>query len=328
MSHYYRLYGLSVNSSRKIELLDDVLPSTVDLYVTWVRTTMWIPDTSLVWQQVLTRQLRKKERIHFYSAESPFGIHLRISFTTRHGNLVVLIHPDKINVTIVHSDDEPESNMDSFFVGVISGCIMRLKGLLCLHGSVVNIDGEAVVLVGKKKSGKSTTAKAFANLGFKVLSDDIAVIKFIDGDFFVEPGYPKVRLRPQPLTVFYPDIAYEFVSVYSHRDSKYSDLGESFWGTPLKLGAIYLLDEDNDADGIPFVKPTSAERLVYLHSNTFASYVLSPPEQKKEFELLGRLAVETPVKHLHFSRNVKLVYQQCEVILSDLKKPKGESPDN
>ena len=299
MNYYYRIYGLSVSSSRKIELLDELPVSGVDLAFTWTTEPASTPDAGLVWQRITTRQLESKERTLFFSAQSEAGTYFKISFTTDHGHLLVLLDPGKTNVYIIHNQDEPASNMDSFFVGVILGCIMRLRGLLCLHGSVINIDGEAVILVGKKKSGKSTTAKAFSKLGFKVLSDDIAVIKCIDGDFFVEPGYPKVRLRPQPLMVFYPDITDDFVSVYSHRDSKYSDLGDSFWSTPLKLGAIYLLDETGETDEAPFVKPASAERLVHLHSNTFAGYILSPQEQKQEFEVLGQLSVRIPVKHLN-----------------------------
>ena len=324
MNHYYRIYGLSVSSSRKIELLDELPASGVDLAFTWTTEPASTPDAELVWQRITTRQLESKERTLFFSAGSEAGTYFKISFTTDHGHLLVLLDPGKTNVYIIHNQDEPASNMDSFFVGVILGCIMRLRGLLCLHGSVINIDGEAVILVGKKKSGKSTTAKAFSKLGFKVLSDDIAVIKCIGGDFFVEPGYPKVRLRPQPLMVFYPDITDDFVSVYSHRDSKYSDLGDSFWRTPLKLGAIYLLDETGETDETPFVKPASAERLVHLHSNTFAGYILSPQEQKQEFEVLGQLSVRIPVKHLHFSRNVKLVYEQCEVMLADFKEIRSQ----
>ena len=325
MNHYYRIYGLSVGSSRKINLLDELQASGIDLSFTWTTEPASTPDADLVWQRITTRQLESKERTLFFRAESAHGTYFKISFTTDHGHLLVLLDPGKTKVYVIHSKNETESNMDSFFVGAIIGCIMRLRGLLCHHGSVINIDGQAVILVGKKKSGKSTTAKAFSKLGFKVLSDDIAVIKYIHGDFFVEPGYPKVRLRPQPLMVFYPDITYDFVSVYSHRDSKYSDLGDSFWDTPLKLGAIYLLNEAGETDEASFVKPASAERLVHLHSNTFAGYILSPQEQKQEFEALGLLSIKIPVKHLHINRNVTQVYQQCEVILSDLKEIRSQN---
>lgn len=321
MTHYYNIYGLSVRSSRKIELLNELAePSSVDLSVTWSSAQVSIPDMALVWQPVVTRQLSTKGRISFFSAESASGIYLKLTFITAHGDLSVLMDPDKKNVWIIHSNTEPVSNMNSLFVGSILGCILRLRGTLCLHGSVINIDGQAVILTGKKKSGKSTTATAFSRLGYKVMADDIAVINEVNGDFFVQPGYAKVRLRPQPLEVFYPENTYEFDSVYSHRDSKYSDLKGSFHNTPLRLGAIYLLSETEETDGVPFVKSTSAERLVQLHSNTFAGYVLSASQRKAEFEMLGRLSLKVPVKYLHFGRNVKLVYQQCGVMLDDLKK--------
>jgi len=321
MTHFYNIYGLSVSSSRKIELLNELVkPSLVDLSVTWASERAAIPNAGLFWHRVITRQLSAKQRILFFSAESNSGTYLKLTFITAHGDLSVLMDPDKKNVWIIHSDTEPVSNMNSLFVGSILGCILRLRGILCLHGSVINIDGQAVIFTGKKKSGKSTTATAFSRLGYKVMADDIAVINEANGNFVVQPGYAKVRLRPQPLEVFYPENTYAFDSVYSHRDSKYSDLAGSFHSTPLKLGAIYLLGETEETDGAPFVTPTSAERLVQLHSNTFAGYVLTPDQQKAEFEILGRLSLKVQVKHLHFGRNVKLVYQQCSVVLDDFKK--------
>lgn len=327
MSHYYQIYGLKIKSSRIIDLLPEQPGCIVDLDIEWTTHDNDVPGKRSEWQPIITRQLQKKERLAFFRYDSAEGSYFKICYNTKFGNIAVVIDPTKRNVWIIHDKEIAYSYLNSLFVGSILGCILRLKGILCFHGSVVNIDGQAVVLTGKKQSGKSTTAKAFANLGFKVLSDDIAVINILNGYFFVQPGYPKVRLRPKPLEFFYPDEHHNFVSMYSHRDSKYSDLNDSFWDTPLPLGAIYILGETEETDGRPYVAPISAERIIHLHSNTFAGYIVTADLQKQEFETIGQVAKKIPVQYLHFGRNVKLVYQQCDAILKDQKQLNGANAE-
>jgi hypothetical protein len=291
----------------------------VDLSVEWSVEVENIPELPLEWLQVTTRQLQSKKRISFFCASTTEGEYFRIRFTTEFGQVSAVLDPAKKRLWILYDERISHSHLNSFFAGSILGCVLRLKGVVCFHGSVINIEGQAVILIGKKKSGKSTTATAFSKLGFKVLSDDIAVISVIGDEFFVEPGYAKVRLRPKPLELFYPDSDYNFVSVYSHRESKYSDLNDNFWNTPLPLGAIYILGETEGINDHPFVRSISAERLIHLHSNTFVSYIVTPDLQKQEFKTLAQISTKVPVKHLHFGRNVELVYLQCETILKDLK---------
>ncbi|HEY9000088.1 MAG TPA: hypothetical protein VIM89_01955 [Mucilaginibacter sp.] len=319
MSHYYKIYGLKIKSSREIDLLYEQPECDIDLSVDWIFDTENASEPTSEWEQLTTRQLQTKNRISFFRSRTAEGEYVKICFKTEFGQLAAILDPAKKNLWIFHNERIPQSHMNSFFVGSILGCVLRLKGILCFHGSVINIDGQAVVLIGKKKSGKSTTASAFSKLGFKVLSDDIAVISMIGEEFFVEPGYAKVRLRPKPLKLFYPDNNYNFVSVYSHRDSRYSDLNDSFWDTCLPLGAIYVLGETEGPNDRPFVTTISAERIIHLHSNTFVSYIITPDLQKQEFNALAQIAIKIPVQHLHFGHNVELVYLQCEAILEDFK---------
>jgi hypothetical protein len=322
MSHYYQIYGLKIKSSRAIDLLPEQPGCIADLDVKWITDGVEAPNSSLNWQPVNTQQLQKRERIAFFRSDGVDKGYFKICYDTILGKIIVMIDPAKTNIWILHNTETSYSYLNSLFVGSILGCILRLKGILCFHGSVVNIEGRAVVLTGKKHSGKSTTAKAFAQLGFKVLSDDIAAVNIINGSFYVQPGYPKVRLRPKPLEFFYPDEHHNFVLAYSHRDSKYSDLNQSFWGTPLPLGAIYILGRALETDGPPCVSPISAERIIHLHSNTFAGYVITSDLLKEEFKILGRIASKIPVRYLNFGRDVNLVYQQCETILNDLERLK------
>lgn len=328
MSFHYHIYGLSISSSRPISLLDEKPASSDSTAVIWTTQAAGTPEPTQHWQPALSNDSRPGKRVAFFRAETPEGTYSKIRFITETGMLQAVIAPDKATVWMIHDAQEPESNLDSYFIGTVLGCLLRLKGIVCLHASAVNIGDQAVIFLGRKKSGKSTTAAAFAKLGYKVLSDDISPISIKNDRFYIQPGYPKVRLRPKSLAVIHPDSVkdMEFVSVYSHRDSRYSDIESSFWDTPLPLGAIYVMGETVEVDGIPFIQEIAAERVIHLHANTFGSFVVSPEERKQEFELLSRLATAVPVRLLHFGRNVQLVNLQCEAVINDFARIKKSLP--
>jgi hypothetical protein len=74
--------------------------------------------------------------------------------------------------------------------------VLRLRGIFVLHASAVAIGDRALALAGQPGAGKSTTAAAFALLGYPVLSEDVVPV-FEQGDILVvHAGYPHIRLWP------------------------------------------------------------------------------------------------------------------------------------
>ena len=84
-----------------------------------------------------------------------------------------------------------------YLLGPILGFVLRLRGTLSLHASVVELDRKAIAILGPAGAGKSTLAAAFAMAGHRVLSDDITPVLFDErGRFMAQPGYPRLRLWP------------------------------------------------------------------------------------------------------------------------------------
>ena len=71
------------------------------------------------------------------------------------------------------------------------GVLLHRRGLLVLHGSAVDIGGRAVVLVGHKGAGKSTTAAALVARGHRLLTDDLVAL---DAGGVVLPGPTQMKL--------------------------------------------------------------------------------------------------------------------------------------
>ena len=73
--------------------------------------------------------------------------------------------------------------------------VMRHRGLLVIHASAAVLDEGAVLIAGHSGAGKSTTLAALLKRGFRMLSDDVSVVRFgKDDELEVLPGPARVRL--------------------------------------------------------------------------------------------------------------------------------------
>lgn len=81
-------------------------------------------------------------------------------------------------------------------LGTLLGILLFQRGYLVLHASAVVINGKAVVFVGEKGQGKSTTAAAFFTRGHAALADDVVVLDFGTNPPLVLPGVAQLRLWP------------------------------------------------------------------------------------------------------------------------------------
>ena len=89
----------------------------------------------------------------------------------------------------------PERNVRLFLLGSAFGALLHQRGLLPLHANAVEIGGKAVAFMGESGAGKSTLAAWFHDHGYRVLADDVTVIRFPDDrPPTVAAGLPRLRL--------------------------------------------------------------------------------------------------------------------------------------
>ena len=321
-SHHYKLYGLNLVSNRRLELLSGQTDASPDLIVNWTTDASILEGIHLNWVQVQTKEIRRRRGIFLWRAETGSGSYLKLQFVTETAHIDFLLDPKVERLWIVHSELEPPGDLESYFVGPVMGCVLRLRGTVCLHASVVRIGEHAAAIVGPKKMGKSTTAAVLARLGSQVLSDDMAVLAEKDGHFLVHRGYPQVRLWPAAIASLYPD-AEDLLKVYSDRDKRYVQLHvgaehREFWPGALPLGAIYVLKQMEEGRQ-PYIEPVNAqEKIMTLVLNTFGSYVVTDELRSREFAVLARLCKSVPVRRLNFRHDLENLSAPGQTILNDL----------
>lgn len=211
----------------------------------------------------------------------------------------------------------------TYLLGPILGFIQRIRNIVCLHASAIAISGRAVVLVGNPGSGKSTTAAAFAQQGYAILSDDVVPLVDHDGIFLIQPAYPRIRLWDSSVFALFgsANALPRLVPTHPTWNKRYLDLnqwGYNFQQKPLPLAAIYYLNLRSDNPLCPYIEPMPVqEQLMTLIANTYTNYLLSKDLRAKEFELLGRLVECIPVRQITPSTNLEHLPQLIKIILQD-----------
>lgn len=161
-----------------------------------------------------------------------------------------------------------------YVLGTCIGVLLMQRERLALHGSAVVIGGKAYAFIGESGAGKSTLASAFIRKGFKLLSDDVIAIDFLEDNIpFVMPSYPQQKLWQESLNEFGMQTC-NYRPLFE-RENKYSVPVESnFFPCPLPLAGVFeLIKTENQS--ITLRKIEGLERFRTILNQTFRSSLVN-----------------------------------------------------
>lgn len=217
----------------------------------------------------------------------------------------------------------------TYLVGPVIAFALRLRGFTCLHASSIAISGRAIALLGQPGVGKSTTAAAFARLGYSVLSDDVVFLVDRGSQFLVQPGYPRINLWPDSVRALFgsegalPRITPTWGKSYLPLDQN----GYRFQAAPLPLGAIYMLVAQERGLAAPVLEECApGEAFMALVANTYVNYLLDANMRSREFDVLGRVVANVPVRRMRRAADPSRIFELCESIVADAGKLEREHP--
>ena len=98
--------------------------------------------------------------------------------------------------TITFDRDLPADLEEHLLLDHLLPLVLASRGGVVLHGAVLQLDGRAVVLVGRSGAGKSTLTAFLQQRGWSVGGDDGAVLG-LGEELTAEPTYPTIRLTPE-----------------------------------------------------------------------------------------------------------------------------------
>jgi hypothetical protein len=250
--------------------------------------------------------LDKNHFIFFYSDDLRFAV-------ARDGHEVVGDWPENYSL----------EDAATYLVGPILGFVLRLRGILPLHASCVAVDGRAIALLGAPGAGKSTTAAAFARLGYPIVSEDVVALSERGNSFWVQPGYPRINLWPSSVeTMFGAEDALPVVTpAWGKRFLAVDENGLLFQHEPLPLSAIYFLSVRNSDSQTPVIESVEGMlALMTLVTNTYVNYILDDAMRSREFDVLGRLVLSVPVMSVRPSADSAHLAELCNGIAGHARK--------
>jgi len=217
----------------------------------------------------------------------------------------------------------------TYLLGPVMGFVLRLRGVVCLHASAVVVDDNAIALAGLPGTGKSTTAAAFACVGYPVISDDVVALADRGEQFLVQPGYPRVNLWPDSVRTLFgsQDALPRITPTWDKRYLTLGENGHGFASSPLPLEAIYILDSRDETLAAPIIEELSGkEAFMALAANTYVNYLLDQDMLRTEFDVLGRLVSEIPVRRVCPPAGSPAIFNLCEAIAADAKRVMTRAP--
>lgn len=209
----------------------------------------------------------------------------------------------------------------AYLLGSTLGFVLRLRGITCVHGGAIAVEGRAIALVGPSGAGKSSTTAGFARLGYAVLTDDLAALSERGGRIEVEPAFPRVHLWPQSAQSLFGSWE-SLPRITPAWDKRRLDLdrdGLRFQREPLPLAAVYFLGDRSPRNAAAFEAIGPARALIELISDSHATEFVAGALRAQELDALSRMLAQAPARRVHPCEDLARVPDLCEAILRDFR---------
>src|SRR5215212_5177187 len=149
-----------------------------------------------------------------------------------------------------------ERTIRLFVLGPVLAVLLHQRGHLLLHASAVAVADEAVLFLGDTGWGKSTMAAALYARGYRVVTDDVAVLRTDERCPMLFPGFPQLKLWPEAL-VSLGDAPEKLPRCNPHFEKRARPVSQDFSPEPIPIKRIYVLDKGDTTEILP-LRPQEA----------------------------------------------------------------------
>jgi len=182
------------------------------------------------------------------------------------------------------------SAVSVYLLGSVMGALLHMRDYVPMHASTVLTDKGAILFTGVSGAGKSTIAYALHRRGYKVITDDIAPIKFCKEQLVVYPGYPKFKLWEDSLKIN-RSFDIEKDQIRDSFNKYYVNFSEEIEDKPYPIHKIYHLRTHNDDKILTIEKTKEIDRLKVLTANTYRrAYIKGLKKEIPHFRVKVKLA--------------------------------------
>lgn len=324
----YLAYGLRLDVNRSIPILvSPPVPAEADVSIEF-KGTLPFPYTlepRAEWYSSPQRNAAGEPQLSIQRVDAPDGVRfVQLRFGGSAAFATFTIRHDATQVWVSWMEGAQFEDIAWLLLRPVMSMILWLRGITCLHASVVAANDGAVLFVGGNGAGKSSMGAAFASRGYAVLADDVAVLTDEGEHFVVQPTYPTLALWQHTARAVLG--ATDLPPLWAGEEKRYVSLATQqgatsfqFQAQPLPLAAIYFLGARNANDTEPSITPvTAADGLVRLLANRYLREFPANDRRIRQFELLSRVAKHVPLRELRRPNDLTTLSRICEMVIQDV----------
>lgn len=244
--HYYSVFGLTLASDFEFEVLDPIVPN---------------PDADLL-RVVRTQGIRPTTPPEI---DPYFDIQPERQFF--HWKAVgTFIIEDPHTVVIEPQDDVSNHMVSQAFLGLVISLILERRGILCLHASAVSVNNRAVLFLGDKGAGKSTTNAALLARGHVPITDDLVAVDRTLQEApapVVWPGFSSMKLWPDSVEALALGADDSDRLIHPSVTKVQKRMPTPLADKPVPMGALFVLRRSEDV-AVPSAVPRPAHEALQM----------------------------------------------------------------
>lgn len=229
---------------------------------------------------------------------------------------------DGNEIIIEPAEDVNEVVLRSFILGTVMATLLYQRGLIVIHSSSVNVNGNVIAFLGNKGYGKSTTAMTFYMEGYPVIADDYIAVDPENDIPFVYPGFPSLRLSYKSRS--HGNFSLKRVHYKEHEiDKIHVPAGSDFSLKEVPLKKLYVLKRGENLEISDF-KPQEA--LMKLVENTFGIQRFKKSDFVDNLNQCASLLKLVDISLLEIPESLDEMHKVVELVKRDINKLQEISP--
>lgn len=286
----------------------------------WASNTVANPPKLVV---LPPRSQRSLARAPFKTTHLPDGLAWSLHYRRRSGFLIrfpnladFILDRHAINAICRPTPATTPATIDHLFLNQVVPMAVAHRGHLVLHGSAVNVGGQALAFIGDSGQGKSTLASYFALNGSPFLADDGLVLDLDGSDVSVLAGHDTVRLWADSAAALLSGGARKSDPVQFTSKARFiADETIRHTSQSHRLACIYLLRNEGAAS-VQIAELSTAPVLISLVNQSFLLDTESRVVLTRHFSQLQTLVKRTRFFAFDYPRDYARLPEVRQAILA------------
>ncbi|MBO4291494.1 MAG: hypothetical protein J5898_06265 [Lachnospiraceae bacterium] len=242
--------------------------------------------------EILTTEIPDAVKQHIREHKGPSGRGDGFVWVNTPGGYFCILDGKKI-VT----EEKNEGNlakMRTYLLGYGLALLFYDRGEMAVHCSAVEKDGNGILLAGGSGAGKSTLAEVFLDRGWKLVADDVAVVKLKDRHPVTDPAFPVRKLCRDAALMYGYDLS-RLAYIDEEKDKFAVACPEVFADGQARIKAMFVLTPCGE-EKVRAEEVTGQEKIQLFTDHLFLHIILktegiAPDKFFRCLEILSELPV-------------------------------------